>query len=90
MELYKIKNGKLEKYNGGFVVIDNMIYTNPPEELIRQAGYKDLREDEQPEYDIETQYIEKVYEDTNDAILAHWEVKEIEILTEGEETIWIF
>ena len=79
MELYKIKNGRLKKYNGGFVVIDNMIHTNPSEEIIRQAGYKNLYEDEQPEYDIETQYIERVYEDTEDAILVHWEVKEIEI-----------
>ena len=78
MELYKIKNGKLKKYNGGFVVIDNMIHTNPSEEIIRQAGYKDLREDEQFDYDIETQYIESVFEDTEDAILVHWEVKEIE------------
>ena len=28
-------------------------------------------------YDIETQYLEKVYEDTEDAVLVHWEVKEI-------------
>ena len=56
-----------------------MIHTNPSEEIIRKAGYKNLYEDEQLDYDIETQYIERVYEDTEDAILAHWEVKEIEI-----------
>lgn len=81
-KLYKIKNGKLKEYNGGFVVIDNMIHTNPSEELIRRAGYKDLIEDEQPDYDIETQYIEKVYEDTEDAVLVHWEVKEIPEMVE--------
>lgn len=78
MELYKVKNGKLVKYNGGFVVIDNMIHTNPTEEIIRQAGYKPKIEDEQPEYDIETQYLEKVYEDTEDAILVHWEARGFE------------
>ena len=76
-KLYKIKNGKLKEYNGGFVVIDNMIHTNPSEEIIRQAGYKDLREDKQPEYDIETQYIDRLLEDTDDGILVHWEVKDI-------------
>jgi hypothetical protein len=81
-KLYKIKNGKLKEYNGGFVVIDNMIHTNPSEELIRQAGYKDKIEDEQPDYDIETQYIEKVLEDTEDAVLVHWEVKEIPEMVE--------
>lgn len=78
MELYKIKNGKLEKFNGGFVVIENMIYTNPTEDLIRKAGYKPKIEDEQPEYDIETQYLERRYEDTDDAVLVHWEVREFE------------
>ena len=84
-KLYKIKNGKLKEYNGGFVVIDNMIHTNPSEELVRRAGYKDLHEDEQPGYDIETQYLEKVYEDTEDAVLVHWEVKEMpEMLEDGD------
>ena len=77
MKLYKIKNGKLKEYNGGFVVIDNMIHTNPSEELVRQVGYKEKIEDEQPDYDIETQYLEKVYEDTEDAVWVHWEVKEM-------------
>ena len=76
-KLYKIKNGKLKEYNGGFVVIDNMIHTNPSEELVRREGYKEKIEDEQPDYDIETQYLEKVYEDTEDAVWVHWEVKEM-------------
>lgn len=84
MELYKLKNGKLVKYNGGFVVIDNMIHTNPTEELIRQAGYKPKIEDEQPDYDIETQYLERVLEDAEDAVLVHWEIRDFEELTEDE------
>ncbi len=78
MKLYKIKNGKLKEYNGGFVVIDNMIHTNPSEELVRRAGYKTIIEDKEPEFDVKTQYIERVLEDTPDAVLVHYEVKNFE------------
>lgn len=87
MELYKIINGKVKKYTGGFIVLDNKIYTNPTEELVRQAGYKPLVTDEQPEYDVETQYISEVVEDTEDTILIHWEVKDIDF-AEEESNEW--
>lgn len=89
MELYKIIKEKMQKYNGGFVVIDNMIHTNPTEDIVKKAGYKPKIEDEQPEYNIETQYLERVVEDTEDAILVHWEVKELEIPedVETEDTV---
>lgn len=78
MELYKVIKGKVTKYNGGFIILDNTIYTNPTEELIRQSGYKPLVTDEQPDYDIETQFLKKIIEDTEDNILVHWEVNDID------------
>lgn len=80
MKLYKIVNGDIEQYDSGFVVLENRIYTNPTEEHLKQAGYKPLCEDEMPEYDVENQYLERVIEDTPEAILVHWEVKEKELL----------
>ena len=77
MKLFKLINGKLKKYNGGFIVLDNKIYTNPKEEIIRQAGYKPLITDERPEYDVENQYLVEVFEDTDNAVLIHWEAKDI-------------
>lgn len=85
MKLYKLVNGQPKKYNGGFVVLENRIYTNPTEEIIKQAGYKPMITDEEPEYNAETHYIEKVYEDTEEAILVHWEIREIEILEDEAE-----
>ena len=82
MELYKVINGKVKKYTGGFIVLDNKIYTNPTEALVRQAGYKPLVTDENPEYDVETQYISEVVEDTEDTILIHWEVRDIDYTEE--------
>jgi hypothetical protein len=78
MELYKfINENKIEKYSKGFVVLDHMIYTNPKEEHIRAAGYKDLVVEEQPEYDAETQYLAFKYVD-GDVITKKWAVEEFE------------
>lgn len=87
MELYKLENGMLKKFKGGFVVLDNRIYTNPTEETVRKAGYKDVVYGDMPEYDEETQYLTEVYteSETESAILVSYEVKDIEI-PEGVET----
>ena len=87
MELYKIINERLVKYNGGFVVINNVIHTNPTDELVKQAGYKSIKEDEVPEHNSESQYLERIIEDTEDAIVVHWEVKDISETPESSETL---
>ena len=83
MELYRLDNGKLIKFNGGFVVFNNRIYTNPTEELVRQVGYKDLIYDAQPEYNAETHYLEQEIEEKETEIVVHWKVCELEPLPEG-------
>ena len=80
MEIYKLENGILKKYNGGFVVLDNKIYTNPEESIIRKAGYKDLVYDEKPEYDEKTHYLETEIEETEKEIRVHWVLKNVEEL----------
>lgn len=84
MELYKLENGRLKKYNGGFVVLNNRIYTNPTEETVRKAGYKDLVYGDMPEYDAETQYLNEVYTEDETKIHVGYELKNIEIMEEGE------
>ena len=81
MKLYKLENDTLKKYNGGFVVFNNRIYTNPTEEIVRKAGYKDVVYSDMPEYDIETQCLSLVYEETDGKIKASWEVKEMEAVS---------
>lgn len=77
MNLYRYENGKLIKFNGGFVVFNNRIYTNPTEELVRQVGYKDLIYDAQPEYNTETHCLEQEIEEKETAIVVHWKAQEI-------------
>ena len=79
MELYKfISETEIKKYKGGFVVVDNRIYTNPKEEIIKKAGYKELIEVDMPEYDEATQYIETKYLEKPTTILPMYTVKQIE------------
>lgn len=77
MNLYKfISETEIEKYNGGFVVLDNRIYTNPTEEIIRKAGYKELVEVEEPTFDPEKEYLTLTYQD-GDVITSVYEVQTI-------------
>lgn len=79
MELYKfINENEVQKYKGGFVVIDNRIYTNPTEITVRKAGYKRLAEVTPPEYDEATQYIDTKYVDNADHITAVFTVHQFE------------
>lgn len=83
MELYKFINERtVEKYYGGFVVIDNTIYTNPTEETLALAGFKCMECDEMPEVDEAREYLNVTYTD-GDVITAHYTVLPID--TEGAE-----
>ena len=74
---YKFINEyRIEEFKNGFVIINNRIYTNPTEEKIKEAGYKELVETEIPEYNAETHYIDKKYVD-GDVITAVYEIVEI-------------
>lgn len=73
-------NEKEVKILGKFVEYEDRIYTNPEKgypEILQALGYKDLVEEEQPEYNEETQYVEPIYEEQNDKIIKKWEIKEI-------------
>ena len=72
-------NEKEVKILGKFVEYEDRIYTNPEKgypEVLQALGYKELVEEEQPEYNHENQYIEPLYED-GEKIIKKWEVKEI-------------
>lgn len=79
MELYKfINENEIKKYKGGFVVLDNRIYTNPNEETVKKAGYKELAETPVPEINPAEEYIERTYQD-GDVITAVYTVKRLEV-----------
>lgn len=83
--LYKfVSENEINPYKGGFVVINDRIYTNPTEETIRKAGFKELVESEPPEYDEQKQYILRKYKD-DDVITVIYEVMNIEVVSDYKE-----
>ena len=87
MKLYRLENGALKKFKGGFVVYNNRIYTNPTEEAVRKAGYKDLVYGEVPEYNVQTQYLNETYTEDDTTIYVNYEVVDIENCEEIEKAM---
>lgn len=71
-----INEKRIERYRG-YVIIDGVTYANN-ETKAREVGYKELRIDEQPTYDTETEWLDYEYED-GDVIKQHWVVMPIEV-----------
>ena len=65
---------------------EKIVITSPTDEMLKYIrGYKDVTEQEQPEYDPETQYLEKIYTETDTAISVSYEVKEMEMEVQTDE-----
>ena len=85
MAFYKVKDGKLTKYNSGFVVYNNRIYTNPTKETLEKVGYKEnIVYDEKPEFNDELQYLIEVYNEDDTTIHVSYDVVDIDI-SDGTE-----
>lgn len=57
---------------------DNKQVINPREEDFEKAGYKTLEIEEEPAFNMETQYLEPYYQEQKEKIIQKWKVKEIE------------
>lgn len=51
---------------------------NPKDENFIEAGYKPLEIEEEPAFNIETEYLQPYYIEQEDKIIQKWEIKEIE------------
>lgn len=57
---------------------DNKQVINPREEDFEKAGYKTLEIEEEPAFNMETQYLEPYYQEQKENTIQKWKVKEIE------------
>lgn len=57
---------------------NNKQVINPRDEDFEKAGYKHLEIEEEPNFNIETEYLQTYYLEENDKIIQKWEVKKIE------------
>ena len=75
--LGKIINGKLVTPTAANY--KKVVITNPTDDDLKYVfGFKDLIEEEKPEYDTETTYLNPVYTETDTEIHVSWEVKEFD------------
>lgn len=51
---------------------------NPKDENFIEAGYKPLEIEEEPAFNMETEYLQPYYLEQEDKIIQKWEIKEIE------------
>lgn len=67
----KADKAKILEYNNKQVI-------NPKDENFIEAGYKPLEIEEEPAFNIETEYLQPYYIEQEDKIIQKWEVKKIE------------
>lgn len=51
---------------------------NPKPEILEELGYKQVVDEEKPEYDEDTQYLVPRYTQTARSITRHWEIRDYE------------
>lgn len=71
---YNVKYANYKK----ILKYDNKQVINPRDEDFEKAGYKHLEIEEEPNFNIETEYLQTYYLEENDKIIQKWEVKKIE------------
>ena len=76
MKYYKLKNdGSIESLENGVLCLDEMIYSNPSPERLKEHGYKPLISETQPEYDAENEFLERVYTQTEESIIESFVIR---------------
>lgn len=71
---YNVKYANYKK----ILKYDNKQVINPRNKDFEKAGYKPLEIEEEPAFNIETQYLQPYYLEQEEKIIQKWEIKEIE------------
>lgn len=85
MKFYKFINEHyIEEYTKPYVYVDGLQISYPSTEVLLMAGIKPLVVEDEPEYNIETQYAIPYYVDGETEITQKWRVCDIEEVIEDE------
>ena len=76
----KIENGRLV-IAGQKIKIENGWITNPTEEILKGLGYNEIIYTDKPEYDIEEEKLDEVYNESETQIIVAYTIV---ALTDGE------
>ena len=87
MKYYKFINEyRIEEYTKPYVYVDGLQISYPSAEVLLMAGIKPLVEEDAPEFDENTQYIESYYEDGETQITKKWRICDIEVIEDEQAT----
>lgn len=76
MKYYKLKNdGGIEELENGVLCLDEVIYSNPSPERLKEQGYKPLISEREPEYDAKTELLEHIYTQTEESIIESFVIR---------------
>lgn len=85
MKFYKFINEHyIEEYKKLYVYVDGLQISHPSAEVLLMAGIKPLVVEDEPEYNIETQYAIPYYVDGETEITQKWRVCDIEEVIDDE------
>ena len=85
MKFYKFINEHyIEEYTKPYVYVDGLQISYPSAEVLLMAGIKPLAVEDEPEYNIETQYTVPYYVDGETEITQRWKVCDIEEVIDDE------
>ena len=68
---YQVENTKIDKDGNKIKSMQMMTFSNPTEEQIKNAGYKEVIAEDKPEIDQNTHYLEPIYAD-GEVITKMW------------------
>lgn len=70
-----ISDNKIEMLKNGVLIIDGRAYINPSQERLKAQGYKPLLSEDEPEYDKENEFLERIYTQTEDSVIESFIIR---------------
>ena len=70
-----INDGSIEELKDNILSLNGMIYTNPSPARLKEHGYKPLISENEPEYDTKTEFLERIYTQTEDSIIESFVIR---------------
>ena len=70
-----INDTSIEELKNNLLILDGRVYTNPTPSRLKEQGYKPLLSEDEPEYDRESEYLERIYTQTEDTIIESFVIR---------------
>ena len=73
-----INDKKIEPLTKRYIIIDKTVYANPTPSRLKNAGYQPLFSEQTPEYDENTETLERIYTQTENGVIESFIIRKKE------------